>query len=201
MSSRGFYVAAAIFLAAFAAYYVFDLHKPVSNPGGSPQPSPLINLDASTVSQFQVKSAGRILTVVRDGAEWRYSICPSAQTNCPTSLANTNRALVLLRTILQLRPTKTIFGAPEGLPAYGLDTPTGGEVDLQTPSGRGVSLLIGAKTQDSTSYYVRLSGSNDIETVAAATVQTEVIGALTAPPAPLPSPSPASAPGTSPTPS
>ncbi len=200
MSSRGFYIAAAIFLAAVGAYYIFDIHRPTST-GGSPQPAALINIDPSTVSQFQVKSAGKTLTVLRNGSEWRYSACPSAQADCPTSVADTNRALALLGVILQLRPTKTIFGAPEGLPAYGLDTATVGEVDLQTPSGRSVQLLIGAKTQDSVSYYVRLSGSNDIETVPGATVLTQVIGAIIAPPAPISSPSPVTSPAASATPS
>jgi hypothetical protein len=200
MSSRAFYIAAAIFLAAFAAFYIFDVHKPVST-GGSPQPSPLINIEPSTVSQIQVKSAGKTLTVVRNGSEWRYSVCPSAQPDCPTSIADATRAVGLLAAILQLRPTKTIFGAPEGLPAYGLDTPTVGEVDLQTPSGRSVGLLVGALTQDSVSYYVRLSTSNDIETVPAAILQTQVFGAIQAPPAPLPSPSPVTSPVASPSPS
>jgi hypothetical protein len=199
MSSRGFYIAAAIFLLAVAAYYVFDVHRPTST-GSTPQAAALISLDPSTISQFQVKSAGQTLTVLRNGAEWRYSVCPSAQSDCPTSVADTNRALTLLGVILQLRPTKTIFGAPEGLPAYGLDTATVGEVDVQTPSGRSVQLLIGAKTQDSVSYYVRLSGSNDIETVAASTILTQVIGAITGPPAPLPSPSPVASAAPSPSP-
>ena len=200
MSSRGFYIAAAIFLAAVAAYYIFDIHKPAST-GGALQPSPVINIDPSTVSRIEVKSAGRTLTVLRNGAEWRYSVCPGAQTDCPTSVADTPRALALLGVILQLRPTTTIFGAPEGLPAYGLDTATVGEVDLQTRSGRSVALLIGAKTQDSVSYYVRLTGSKDIETVPAVTVQTQVIGALDAPPAPIPRPSPVTSPVSSPSPS
>jgi len=64
-----------------------------------------------------------------------------------------------------------------------------------------VALLIGAKTQDSVSYYVRLTGSKDIETVPAVTVQTQVIGALDAPPAPIPRPSPVTSPVSSPSPS
>jgi hypothetical protein len=200
MSGRAFYVAAAIFLAAFGAYYVFDLHKPAAGGVSSPQPAPVINLDAAAVSQFQVKSAGKVLTVLRNGAEWRYSVCSVTQADCPTSVADTNRTLTLLGVILQLRPTKTIFGAPEGLPAYGLDTATVGEVDVQTPAGRSVSLLIGAKTQDSASYYVRLAGSNDIEAVSAANVLTQIVGAISAPPAPLPTPSPTTGATASPSP-
>jgi hypothetical protein len=190
MSGRGFYIAAAIFLAAVAAYYVFDLHRPAGTGGGARQAPALISLDPAAVSQFEVKSGGRTLTVLRNGTEWRYSVCSQPGADCPTSVADTNRALTLLNVILQLRPTKTIFGAPDGLPAYGLDTPTVGEVDVQTPSGRTAQLWIGAKTQDSVSYYVRLAGSNDIQTVPAATIQVQVIGALQAPPAPSPSPSP-----------
>jgi hypothetical protein len=198
MSSRGFYIAGAVFLAAVFLYYVFDLHRPGPSSNAPPQAAAIINIDPATISQFQVKSAGKTLTVLRNGAEWRYSVCPSAQADCPTSVADTNRALALLGVILQLRPTKTIFGAPEGLPAYGLDTATVGEVDVQTPSGRSMSLLVGAKTQDSVSYYVRLSTSNDILTVPAATLQTQVIGAISAPPAPVPSPSPIPSPLPSP---
>jgi len=190
MSSRGFYIAAAVFLAAFFAYYVFDLHRPAPASNGTPQAAPVISLDANTVSQIQIKAGGKTLTVVREGSEWRYSVCAdAAAASCPTSVADTTRAVTLLQTILQLRPVKTIFGAPDGLPAYGLDKATIGEVDLQTPIGRNISLLVGATAPDHTNIYVRLSTSNDIQAVPAATVQTEIIGAIQGPPAPLPSPS------------
>ena len=189
MSSRGFYIAAAVFLAAFFAYYVFDLHRPAPASSGTPQASPVINLDATTVSQFEVKAGGKTLTVLRNGSEWRYSVCADAAAACPTSVADATRAVTLLQTILQLRPAKTIFGAPDGLPAYGLDKATTGEVDVQTPSGRSFSLLVGATAPDKTNIYVRLSGSNDIQAVPAATVQTEIIGAIQRPPAPIPTPS------------
>ncbi len=201
MSSRGFYIAAAVFLAAFFVYYVFDLHRPPPATNRPPQPSPVINLDATTVSQFEVKSGGRTLTVLRNGSEWRYSVCAEAAAGCSTSVADTTRAVALLQTILQLRPVKTIFGAPAGLPAYSLDKATAGEVDLQTPSGRTISLLIGAVTPDNTNIYVRLSTSNDIQAVPAATVQTEIIGAIQAPPAPIPSPSAGASAAPSPSPS
>jgi hypothetical protein len=161
----------------------------------------VINLDATTVSQFEIKSGGRTLTVVRDGSEWRYSVCADAAAGCPTSVADPTRAATLLQTILQLRPVKTIFGAPDGLPAYGLDKATIGEVDLQTPSGRSVSLLVGAAAPDKTNIYVRLSTSNDIQAVPAATVQTEIIGAIQGPPAPIPTPSAGASPAVSPSPS
>ena len=201
MNSRGFYIAAAVFLVAAFAFYVFDLHRPPPSPNGTPQAAPIISLDSTTVSQFQVKSGGRTLTVVRDGADWRYSVCADTATTCPTSAADATHAVAMLQAILQLRPAHTIFGAPEGLPAYGLATATKGEVDLQTPSGRSVALLIGATAPDNTNLYVRLSGSNDIEAVTAATVQTEILGAIQAPPAPQTSPPPGASPAVSPSPS
>jgi len=203
MSSRGFYIAAAVFLAAFVAYYVFDLHRPAPASKGTPQASPVINLDATTVSQFEVKAGGKTLTVLRNGSEWRYSVCAdaAAAAACPTSVADTTRAVTLLQSILQLRPVKTIFGAPDGLPAYGLDKATAGEVDVQTPSGRSVSLLVGATAPDNSNIYVRLSGSNDIQAVPAATVQTEIIGAIQGPPAPVPTPSAGASAAPSPSPS
>src|SRR5258708_26890269 len=91
MSSRGFYIAAAVFLAAFFAYYVFDLHRPAPASSGTPQASPVINLDATTVSQFEVKAGGKTLTVLRNGSEWRYSVCADAAAACPTSVADATR--------------------------------------------------------------------------------------------------------------
>jgi Domain of unknown function (DUF4340) len=196
MNNRGFYLVAAIFLAAVGLYYFFDVRKPPPSTATSPRPGPLVNIDAATVSEIDIKANAKVLMVSRNGAEWRYSVCPAAQPGCPSQPASSTRSVQLLQAILQLSPSKTIFGAPEGLPAYGLASASGGEIDLKTPSGRTVSVLVGANAPDGVSVYVRLADSNDVQAVPLASIQTPILGAIDAPPVPLPTPSPSAAPGT-----
>jgi|ERR1700682_3973297 len=200
MNNRGLYIVAAIFLAAVGLFYFFDLRKPPPSAATSPRPGPLVSIDPAAVNEIDIKANGKVLTVTRSASEWRYSVCPADQPGCPSKSASSARSVLLLQAILQLSPTKTIFGAPEGLPAYGLATATGGEIDLKTPSGRSVALLVGAKAPDSVSIYVRLADSNDIQAIPLAAIQTSILGAIDAPPVPLPSPSPSAAasPSTSP---
>jgi hypothetical protein len=201
MDNRRFYLVAAIFLAALGLFYFFDIRKPPPSTAGSPRPGPLLSIDAATVSEIDVKANGRVLTVSRSGSDWRYSVCGADQPGCPSQPASSVASIQLLQAILQVTPSKSIFGAPEGLPAYGLATATGGEIDLKTPSGRSVALLVGAKAPDSVSVYVRLADSNDIQVVPVASIQTPILGAIDAPPVLRPSPSPSAAAGTSASPS
>ncbi len=200
MNGRGFYIAAAILLAAVGLFYFFDLRKPSPNTAASPQPSPIVGIDAASVTEIDIKSGGKVLMVTRSGSDWRYSVCPADQVACASNPADTVRSVQLLVVILQLRPTKTVFGAPAGLPAYGLATGTGGEVTLKSP-GRSVTLLAGAAAPGSAGIYVRLSDSNDIQVVPLSTMQTQVLGAVATPPVPVPSPSPMASSGTPPSPS
>jgi hypothetical protein len=197
MNSRGLYIAAALLLAALGLFYFFDLRRPPQGATASPQASPIISIDPASVTEIDVKSGGKALTVTRSGNDWRYSVCGVGQAACPSSPADTVRSVQLLVQILQLRSIKTVFGAPEGLPAYGLATGTGGEVTLKSP-GRSVLLLVGAQAPGGAGMYVRLSDSNDIQVVSLSSMQTQVLGAIAAPPVPVPSPSPGSSPGASP---
>jgi hypothetical protein len=199
MNSRGFYIAAAILLAAIGLFYFFDVRKPPPDVGASPQPSPIVSVDPAVVTEIDVKSGGKVLTVTRHGSDWRYSVCPTDQASCPSSPADTVRSVQLLVVVLQLRPTKTVFGAPEGLPAYGLATGTGGEIDLKTPS-RSITMLVGATAPGNAGMYVRLSDSNDIQVVPLSTMKTQLLGAIANPPAPVPSPSPSTPLASSPSP-
>lgn len=194
MNSRGFYIAAAILLAAVGLFYFFDLRQPPPNVAASPQPSPIVSIDAASVTEIDVKSGGKMLTVTRTGNDWRYSVCPTDQAACASKPADTIRSVQLLVAILQLRPLKTVFGAPEGLPAYGLATGTGGEVAIKSPT-RSITLLVGAQAPGGAGYYVRLSDANDIQVVPVSTMQSQVLGAISTPPAPIPSPSPSASAG------
>jgi hypothetical protein len=199
MNSRGFYIAAAILLAAVGLFYFFDLRQPPPNVASSPQPSPIVTIDAASVTEIDVKSGGKTLTVTRTGNDWRYSLCPSDQAACASKPADTVRSVQLLVAILQLRPLKTVFGAPEGLPAYGLATGTGGEVAVKSPT-RSITLLVGAQAPGNAGYYVRLADANDIQVVPLSTMKTQVLGAVSTPPEPVPSPSPGASPSASPSP-
>jgi hypothetical protein len=102
---------------------------------------------------------------------------------------------------VSLRPTRVVFGAPEGLPAYGLDSASGGEIDITSTSGTTVVILVGADAPDGASKYLRLKDSNNIDLVPRASVSV-LVAAVSKPPAiPTPSPSaPAASPATSPAP-
>ena len=199
MNNRGFYIAAALLLAAIGLFYFFDVRKPAPAATASPQPSPIVSIDPNSVTEIDVKSGGQVLAVTRSGSNWRYSVCAADTAGCPTSPADASRSVQLLIAILQLRPAHTIFGAPDGLPAYGLAT-AASEIDVKSPS-RSISLLVGAVAPDTTNIYVRLADSNDIQAVAASTVQSQIIGVIASPPVPVPSPSPGASTGSSPTPS
>ena len=200
MNNRGAYIAVAIFLVAAGFFYFFEARKQPAGTTSSPRPAPLISIDAASVSEIDVKANGKLLTVTKSGSSWRYSVCPADKAGCPSNPADEIQSVRLLAAILQLTPTKTIFGAPEGLPAYGLATATGGEIDLNTSAGRSVVVLVGSRAPDNASLYVRLSDSNDIQAVAASAIETPILGAVEAPPVPPPSPSPSATGGKSPAP-
>jgi hypothetical protein len=201
MDNRGFYIAAAIFLAAVGLFYLFDARKSTPSTASSPRPAAVVNLDAASVSEIDIRASGKLLTVSKSGSDWRYAVCPADHSGCPSSPADAILSIRLLQAILQLTPTKTIFGAPEGLPAYGLVTATGGEIDLKTQAGRSVVILVGGHAPDNASVYLRLSDSNDIQAVPASAIQGPILGVVDSPPVPQPSPSPAAAasPSASPT--
>jgi hypothetical protein len=170
---------------------------PVANP--SPLPSPIVrvssaNVTALTITGKDKAGSAQTLTLKRAGGAWSYALCPPLQADCPSQSADSGKATSLVDTVVTLRPSKTIFGAPDGLPAYGLDTPSTAEVDISTASGQLTVLWVGAKGIDKTSYFVRLKDTNDVYAVDATAIDSTILDALTNPPKVQPSPSPNLAP-------
>jgi hypothetical protein len=87
-----------------------------------------------------------------------------------------------------------IYGAPEGLPAYGVDKPTTAEIDIKGTGNEQLTLLIGGKSADSASYYGRRLDSNNVLALAVASIDTELLSLVDTPPVPQPSPPPGAAP-------
>lgn len=182
-----------------AIYFFADKNAKSPAPAVTPQPSPVVGLGAAQVQQVVIHAHGKVLTVSRAGAGWTYAVCPDGQSPCPAQPADQSLSLQLVQTVTELRPSHVIFGAPEGLPAYGVDKPSAGEIDIKGVVGQQVTILVGGKTGDGASYYLRRQDGQDILLVTAASFDTEFLGLVDKPPAPLPTPSP-SAPAVSPAP-
>jgi len=198
--NRGLYIAGALFALVAAVYFLTDRNSvKAPSPSASPLPAAVLNLGASQVQQVVVHARGKVLTVSREGTGWSYSICPEGQADCASNPADPSRSLQLVQNLTGLRPAHVIYGAPEGLPAYGVEKPTGGEIDIKGRAGQQVTLLVGGKSPDGGSYFVRRQDSQNILTIAATTVDGELLGLVDKPPAPQPSPAP-SAPAAAPPP-
>ncbi|GAC1332532.1 MAG: hypothetical protein NVSMB17_11720 [Candidatus Dormibacteria bacterium] len=197
--NRGLYIAGALFALVAAIYFFADKNVKAPTVSSSPLPAAVLDLGASQVQQVVVHARGKVVTVTREGTGWSYSICAEGQADCPTGPADPSRSLQLVQNLTGLRPSHVIYGAPEGLPAYGVEKPTGGEIDIKGRSGQQVILLVGGKSPDGSSYFVRRQDSQNILTVPVTTVDGELLGLVDKPPAPIPSPA-ASPPGAAPPP-
>lgn len=195
MGSRGLVVAVVVFLAAGSLYYFGDLRSNKNpSPAASPLAAPVFGLSANQVQAVRIKAKGKILTVTRTKpAEWTYSLCTDGQATCNPDPADTAKAQALAASVAELRPTgPTIFGAPAGLPAYGLDAASTAEIQVSGGAGDR-TLLIGAKTPDQGYYYGRRTPANDIFTFTASVIDAQFLNAIDAPPRVVPSPSPSPA--------
>ena len=199
MQNRGLYVAAALFVLAVGAFYIYDKGKPSNAPGSTPSASPaplaspLANLDANQVSEVVVKANGKVLTVTRTATGFTYSDCPSGQTNCTAQIADINGSSQLFVAVVQIRPVRTIYGVSDQFPSFGLDKPTTAEIDIKTASGQTTVIWVGAKAPDGTSEYVRLATGSDVYAVSSSSIDTPIVALVDNPPAPVPTPSPSPA--------
>jgi len=197
LRGRGVYVAAAIFLAAFGIWYFTEHQSPSRSPStsASPQPSPLIKLQAADIETITLKARGKVMTLNRaTGGAWTYSVCDASaapsSAACAPAPADSSRVQQEITAIVELRPNEVIYGAPEGFPAYGLDKPSAGEVDLRNAAGSTTVLWLGASAPDQTSQFIRVAGSRDVEVVSKTNLQSQVLAIIDNPPKPAPSPLP-----------
>lgn len=188
--NRGLYLAGAILAAVAVLFYFFDLHGPARAPTTTPTalPSPVVGLGPNQIQQVVIRARGKVLTIGLQGSRWTYSLCPAGLGSCPLQTADAAPAAQLFRSISALRPSKVIEGAPEGLPAYGVDKPTTAEIDIAGISNREVTFMVGLKSLDGSSYFVRRQDSNNVLAIAAGTIDG-FLALLDKPPLPAPSPS------------
>ena len=177
-----------------AAIYFFAERSP-KTPTASPTPqaSPIVGLSATQVQQVVIHSQGKVLTVNRQGTGFTYSVCADGTTDCPPAPADQALSLQLFQSLTQLRPAHTVYRAPEGLPAYGADKPTNGEIDIKSTTGQQITILVGLKTTDGANYFLHRQDSPDVVTVATTVVDGGLLGLVNTPPVALPSPVPSAA--------
>ena len=191
--NRGLYVAAAFFAVVALGFIYLDKGgkaTPSSGASPAPVPSPVVGLALNQVSQVVVHGKGKVLTIAVQPSSFTYSLCAEGQGGCASQPADPARAAGLLQAVVQMAPTHVVYGAPEGLPAYGVDKPTNGEVDVKGQGGQQVTILIGNKSTDGASYFIRRQDANDVLVVTAGAIDTSLFGLIDSPPAPVPSPSP-----------
>ncbi|MHB8510016.1 MAG: DUF4340 domain-containing protein [Candidatus Dormibacteria bacterium] len=192
MKNRGLVAAGAFFVVVLLAFFFLDLRgtPKTSSTTPVPQGSPVISVASKDIRSVTVKARAKTYVQQRAGTGWIYSDCPDALPPCPNTLADRVKADLLLDALLQLRPLSTVYGAPAGLPAYGLDKATSGQFEVTTVAGTTTTLLLGSKTTDSNGYYLRRQDSNDVFVVSAGILDGQVLSIIDSPPVPVPSPSP-----------
>ena len=191
--NRGLLIAGAIFVLAAAIYFLAERTPKSATTTPTPQASPIVALSATQVQQVVIHAQGKVLTVNRVGNGFTYAVCPDGQADCAAAPADPTLSLQLFQGLTQLRPAHTVYRAPEGLPAYGADKPTNGEIDIKSTSGQQVTILVGLKTTDGANYFLHRQDSPDVVTVATSVVDSGFLGLVNHPPVAVPSPPPAPA--------
>lgn len=191
--NRGLVLAGTALLAVLVLFYFFDLRQPARAPSApTPLPSPVLGLSADQIQQVVVHSKSKVLTMALQGANWTYSLCAEGQGSCAAHPADPTPSAQLFQALSSLRPTKVIFGAPEGLPAYGVDKLSTAEIDVKGTGNQQATILVGLKSLDSASYFVRRQDSSDVLAIAAGSIDSLLV-LLDQPPVPQPSASAAGA--------
>ncbi|MEA2683304.1 MAG: hypothetical protein QOK05_1632 [Chloroflexota bacterium] len=192
--NRNLVVAAAILVAVGVLFYFFDLKGPAKAPTTSPtpQPSPVLGLAPSQIQQVVIHSKSKVLTLALANSTWTYSLCNEGVAPCAASTADATPSAQVFQSLAALRPSKVIFGAPEGLPAYGVDKPTTAEIDVKGSTNQQVTIIVGGKSPDSSSYFLRRQDSNDILAVAVGSIDA-LLAFVDKPPVPQPTASPGAA--------
>jgi hypothetical protein len=169
-------VAVFAILAASVAY--FDLGGPA--PSGTPTVAPSVVLDVplTMVTYAEVTEAGKTAAVARkDETTWEI-VSPS------TEPADNRRVEDALGRVAKINATRKI-DEPGDLSAYGLAQPTI-RVELRL-SGSTRELLVGNKTPDNSSYYVKTPEDGAVYVVSSFAIG-ELTRWLSEPPRPRPSP-------------
>jgi hypothetical protein len=201
-SNRGTLIAVGFFLAAFLAFYIFVVRKPDTVPSATPTPQagPLLRFSAANVDTIVIKVKGKAktLSLKKTAAKWNFGLCAIDAADCPaTEPADDGKVQQLAASLADLRPTTTVYGAPEGIAAYGLDQPSA-EVSVTIVGGSKLTLLLGGRTPEQSGVYAKRLDADTIYALPATTVDAQLLPLIDSPPRPVPSPSPAAGPPASP---
>ena len=168
----------AVFAILAAGVTYFDLTGPV--PSGTPTvaPSVVVDVPLNMVTYVEVTEAGKTAAVARkDETTWEI-VSPS------TEPADNRRVEDAVGRIARLNATRKIE-QPGDLSAYGLAQPPL-RIELRL-SGSTRELLVGNKTPDNSSYYVKTPDAGTVYVVSSFAI-SEMTRWLTEPPRPRPTP-------------
>jgi hypothetical protein len=179
-----------VFVVLAGAVWWFELRNPPAAATPAAGQAPVFDLKAEEVSRVEVVEAGKTAAVERTADGWRL-VEPAADQ------ADDRRIDSAVGQVAKLNATRKLEDASD-LASYGLSSPTS-RLLLNMRDGSSQELLIGSKTPDQASYYVKRGDSPAIFVTA-----TFALGDLmrwpTDPPRPRPTPTAAPAPAQPPAP-
>jgi hypothetical protein len=171
----------ALFVVLAGAVWWLELRNPAASAAATPTgQAPVFDLKADDVSRIEVDDSGKSVAAERTEGGWRLVQ--------PAGAADAARVEGAVGQIAKLNATRKLEDASD-LASYGLSSPTS-RLLLNMKDGSSQELLIGSKTPDQSSYYVKRADSPAIFVTA-----TFALGDLmrwpSDPPLPRPTPTPA----------
>ena len=171
----------AVFVVLGGVVWYTDLRNGTPGPATPTGQASVLTLDAAQVAKLEVEDQGKRAVVQRgDDNVWRLTE-PQAGEADNTTVNSSVAQLAKLNASRKL-------DSPGSLGDYGLASPTT-KVRLTTKDGASSEVDVGAKTPDSSAYYVKLAGQDPVYVVSAFTIG-DVTKWTTDPPKPRPSPTP-----------
>src|SRR5207248_2228793 len=140
----------AVFVALAGAVWWLELRSPEAADKPPAGQAPVFDLKPDDVSRVEVIDSGKTATVERTDAGWRL-VEPTADA------ADATRIDTAVGQVAKLNATRKLEDASD-LASYGLSSPTS-RLLLNMKDGSSQELLIGSKTPDQTSYYVKRADS------------------------------------------
>ena len=191
MNPRATAALVAVFAVLAGAVWWLELRNPAPADKPAAGQAPVFDLKPDDVSRVEVVDAGQTVAVERTDGGWKL-VEPAAEE------ADARRIDSAVGQVAKLNATRKLEDATD-LASYGLSSPTG-RLLLKMKDGSSQELLVGSKTPDQASYYVKRADSPAIFVTA-----TFALGDLmrwpSDPPKPRPTPpAPALAPASPPPP-
>ena len=187
---------ALIVLGVFAALAAYVLlvevkRQPPAEPGATPTPLPLLNIDIENVQSLDIVAKDKSLHIEHPGQEWQI-ISPDVAT---PKVADPYVVHLAVDDLAHLPASQVLLEQTINLAQYGLE-PVLLTLTLTARTGEQTRFFVGKQTTDEASYYVQRAGEPRVYLVNQYTLQP-FFNWLDAPPyEPTPVPTPIQAPGT-----